>query len=117
MLVPAADYLTYAEAVALYGDLRDAGITALVKSVGPPTFPYGEGMYYQLWIEETEAEAAREMVEAFEAARTSLRALRCPKCGAPDPPPVSNRPAWWKQLFYAGTTLHKCARCGAEFPV
>ena len=116
MLVPAADYLTYAEAVALYNDLREVDIIALVKSAGPPTFPYGEGMYYQLWIEETETEAARETVEAFEAERTSLRALRCPKCGAPDPP-VSTHPAWWKRLFYAGTILHKCESCGAEFPV
>ncbi|WP_375435425.1 hypothetical protein [uncultured Hymenobacter sp.] len=116
MLVSAADYLTYAEAVALYHDLRDIDIIALVKSAGPPTFPYGEGMYYQLWIEETEAEAARETVEAFETERTRLRTVRCPKCGTPDPP-LSAHPAWWKQLFYAGTTLHKCERCGAEFPV
>ncbi|MBO0358694.1 hypothetical protein J0X19_12115 [Hymenobacter sp. BT186] len=116
MLIPAADYLTYAEAVALYNDLREQDIIALVKSAGPPTFPYGEGMYYQLWIEETEAEAARETVEAFEAERISLRVLRCPKCKAPDPVP-SPSPAWWKRLFYAGTVLHKCPNCNAEFPV
>ena len=116
MLVPAADYLTYAEAVALYNNLREIDIIALVKSAGPPTFPYGEGMYYQLWIEEAEAEAARETVEAFEAERVSVRVLRCPKCTTPDPP-ISAHPAWWKRLFYAGTVLHKCLNCNAEFSV
>jgi hypothetical protein len=116
MLVPAADYLTYAEAVALYNDLREKDIIALVKSAGPPTFPFGEGMYYQLWIEEVEAAAAQDTVEAFELRRTSQQALRCPKCGTPDPPP-SPQPTWWKRVFYAGTTLHTCLTCGAEFPV
>ena len=114
MLVSAANYLTYAEAVALYNELREADITALVKSAGPPTFPFGTGMYYQLLIEETEVAAAQATVVAFEVRRTGPQDWRCPKCGTPDPPP-SPRPAWWKRLFYAGTTLHTCGNCGAEF--
>lgn len=116
MLIPAADYLTYAEAVALYNDLREQDIIALVKTCGPPTFPFGEGMYYQLWIEETEAEAARATVEAFEAERSSLQVLRCPKCKAVGPEPLA-RPAWWQRLYYAGTVVHKCPNCSAVFPV
>lgn len=115
MLTPAAQYLTYAEAVALYQQLQAAGVGALVKTGGPPTFPFGEGMYYQLLIEEADTASARAVVEAFEQQRTTPAAPRCPRCGTPDPVPVS-RPAWWKRLFYAGTTLHKCRSCGAEFP-
>ena len=57
MLIPAAHYLTYAEAVSLYNELRDADIAALVKTCGPPSLPFGEGLYYQLLIEEDEAAA------------------------------------------------------------
>ncbi|WP_188558434.1 hypothetical protein [Hymenobacter glacieicola] len=116
MLTPAAQYLTYAEAVALYQQLRQADIDALVKTCGPPTFPFGEGMYYQLLIEQADASAAQATVEAFERQRATPPAPRCPRCGAPEPMAVP-RPAWWKRVFYAGTALHKCPRCGAEFPL
>lgn len=114
MLTPAAQYLTYAEAVALYQQLQAAGVAALVKTGGPPTFPFGEGMYYQLLIEEADVAQAQTAVEAFELQRATPVALRCPRCGAPEPAPVL-RLAWWKRLFYAGTTLHKCPSCGKEF--
>ncbi|RPD45899.1 hypothetical protein DNI29_17275 [Hymenobacter sediminis] len=115
MLLQAAQYLTYAEAVTLYQQLHEAGVPALVKSCGPPTFPFGEGKYYQLLIEEADTTTAQVVVEAFEQQRTTPAAPRCPRCGTPDPVPVS-RPTWWKRLFYAGTTLHKCRSCDAEFP-
>ncbi|MBX0289537.1 hypothetical protein K3G63_03760 [Hymenobacter sp. HSC-4F20] len=115
MLTPAAQYLTYAEAVMLYQQLQASGVDALVKTGGPPTFPFGEGMYYQLLIEETDTVAARAVVEAFELQRATSLAPRCPRCGTPDPVPVL-RLAWWKRLFYVGTTLHECRSCGAEFP-
>ncbi|GAB2785304.1 hypothetical protein [Hymenobacter luteus] len=115
MLLLAAQYLTYAEAVTLYQQLQAVGVDALVKSCGPPTFPFGEGMYYQLLIEETDTTSAQAVLEAFEQQRTTPTILHCPRCGAPEPAPVS-RPAWWKRLFYAGTTLHKCPGCGKEFP-
>ena len=116
MLTPAADFLTYAEAVELYQALQEASITALVKTCGPPSFPFGDGMYYQLLIEEEHIEAARETVAAFEKQRTSVKLPRCLRCGAPEVQQLV-RPAWWKRLYYAGTTLYKCQNCGAEFPV
>ncbi|QNP51572.1 hypothetical protein H9L05_16480 [Hymenobacter qilianensis] len=42
MLLPAAQYLTYAEAVDLYNQLREAEIAALVKTCGPPSLPFGK---------------------------------------------------------------------------
>lgn len=116
MLIPAAQYLTYAEAVELYQTLQAAEINALVKSCGPPSFPFGEGIYYQLLIEEADAPAAQETVATFEQVRATVPMLRCPRCGTPDPLPLL-RPVWWKRLFYAGTCLHKCGQCGVEFPV
>jgi UDP-N-acetylenolpyruvoylglucosamine reductase len=114
MLISAADYLTYAEAVDLYNELRDIQVTALVKTSGPPSFPFGDGMYYQLLIEEDEAEAAREVVAEFERKRSEIKPHRCPRCGSTDTEPAPSI-AWWKRLFYAGTTLYYCQNCGAEF--
>ncbi|SMB99114.1 4-hydroxy-3-methylbut-2-en-1-yl diphosphate synthase [Hymenobacter roseosalivarius DSM 11622] len=114
MLLPAAQYLTYAEAVDLYNQLRDADIATLVKTCGPPSLPFGDGLYYQLLIEEDEVPAAQEIVAAFELRRVGLAVQRCPRCGSLNNAPVL-RPAWWKRLFYAGTTLYECQSCGAEF--
>jgi hypothetical protein len=116
MLVTAAEFLTYREAVALYNMLRESEIETLVKTCGPPTFPFGDGMYYQLLIDEAAAPAAQETLQAFELQRTAPQALRCPWCKTPDPAPIPRLP-WWKRLFYAGTILHKCGGCGKEFPV
>ncbi|MCB2410551.1 hypothetical protein [Hymenobacter lucidus] len=114
MLIPAAHYLTYAEAVQLYNELLDADISALVKTCGPPSFPFGDGIWYQLLIEETEAEAAHDIVADFEARRATVAVIRCPRCGSPDTAPVPH-PTWWQRLFYAGTTLYRCAGCGRKF--
>jgi DNA-directed RNA polymerase subunit RPC12/RpoP len=114
MLIPAADYLTYAEAVTLYNELREAEIIALVKTAGPPSFPFGDGLYYQLLIEEDEAEAARDIVAEFEQHRTAVVPNRCPRCGSTDTLPAPHV-RWWKRLFYAGTTLYQCQNCAAEF--
>ncbi|UPL51007.1 hypothetical protein [Hymenobacter sublimis] len=116
MLISAAYYLSYVEAVELYHQLQAVEVQALVKTCGPPTFPFGDGMYYQLLIEEVDAERAQEAVEAFELQRTTTTGPRCPMCGTRNPLPVPGLP-WWKRLFYAGTTLHKCPHCGAEFPL
>ncbi|GAB3222965.1 hypothetical protein GCM10027346_01480 [Hymenobacter seoulensis] len=116
MLVPAAQFLTYAEAVALYNLLLEVEVDALVKTCGPPSFPFGDGLYYQLLIEEADAPAAQDVVDAFERHRTTAAPLRCPTCGTPEPTPVAH-PAWWKRLYYAGTTLHTCPNCHAEFPL
>ncbi|TGE13928.1 hypothetical protein [Hymenobacter elongatus] len=115
MLIPAATYLTYAEAVTLYNDLLAADINSLVKTCGPPSFPFGDGIWYQLLIEEEDADAARASVEDFEARRATVRVVRCPRCHSPDTMPVA-RPGLWQRLFYAGTTLHQCAGCERHFP-
>lgn len=96
--------------------LQEAGVAALVKTCGPPTFPFGDGMYFQLLIEEDMAAIAQATVEEFEQQRAARPVPRCPRCGSPDPAPV-HRPVWWKHLYYAGTTLHSCPNCGAEFAV
>jgi DNA-directed RNA polymerase subunit RPC12/RpoP len=115
MLVTAAEFLTYREAVELYSQLQELEILALVKTCGPPTFPFGDGMYYQLLIEDTALPDAQEVLQAFAQQRAETPVLRCPRCGSTSPAPISGA-AWWKRLFYAGTTLHKCANCGKEFP-
>lgn len=116
MLIPAAQYLTYAEAVVLYSRLHEAEIDALVKTCGPPTFPFGDGMYYQLLIEEANIPAAQPVLDAYAEQRATLAVPRCPRCATPNPTAVA-RPTWWKRLLYAGTTLHQCGTCGAEFPL
>ncbi|QNP51571.1 hypothetical protein H9L05_16475 [Hymenobacter qilianensis] len=71
-------------------------------------------MYYQLLIEEDEAPAAHQIVVAFEQRRAAPALHRCPRCGSLDTTPAL-RQAWWKRLFYAGTTLYACQQCGKEF--
>lgn len=116
MLTPAAQFLTYAEAVALYTQLNGLEVAALVKTCGPPTFPFGDGMYYQLLIEEADVPLAREAVEAFEQQRATPKAVRCPRCRTNGAEPLA-RPKWWQRLYYAGTVLHQCPGCGRKFPV
>ncbi|QNH63920.1 hypothetical protein [Hymenobacter sediminicola] len=116
MLTPAAQFLTYTEAVALYQQLREAEVDALVKTCGPPSFPFGDGMFYQLLIEEADVPLALALVEAFEQQRAAPKAVRCPRCRAEGAAPLA-RPAWWRRLYYAGTVLHQCPQCSAEFPV
>jgi len=114
MLVVAATYLTYAEAVVLYHELLDVQVVTLVKSCGPPSLPYGDGLYYQLLLEETEADAAQATLADFAARRAAAPQVRCARCGAEEVGPAPRR-AWWQRWFYAGTTLYKCQACGAEF--
>ncbi|GAB3833187.1 hypothetical protein [Hymenobacter jeollabukensis] len=117
MLVVAAEYLTYAEAVGLYHRLHDeAAIVSLVKNYGPATLPFGDGLYFRLLIEEADVGAAQAIVEEFEQRRTERAAVRCPRCGSYQvwPAPAGARP-WYKRLFYAGTTLYHCQHCGYDF--
>lgn len=114
MLIPAAYYLTYAEAVGLYNELREAEITALVKTCGPPSFPFGDGLYYQLLIEEDQAPAAQSILADFERRRAEFAPQKCPRCGSGDVLPVP-RPAWWQRILYAGTTLYRCQQCRSKF--
>ncbi|WP_133272657.1 eL43 family ribosomal protein [Hymenobacter radiodurans] len=114
MLVLAAQYLTYAEAVDLYNQLREAEIAALVKTCGPPSLPFGEGLYYQLLMEEEDAPDAHQIVAAFELRRAAPALHRCSRCGSLHTTLV-HQLAWWKRLYYAGTTLYSCQQCGKEF--
>ncbi|TGE28488.1 hypothetical protein [Hymenobacter metallicola] len=114
MLIPAAHYLTYAEAVQLYNELLDAGISALVKTCGPPSFPFGDGIWYQLLIEEADAAGARELVESFETQRATVAVVRCPRCGSTATRILEQR-SLWQRLYYAGTTLYGCAACSRNF--
>jgi DNA-directed RNA polymerase subunit RPC12/RpoP len=117
MLVAAAEYLTYTEAVGLYQRLHDeAAIVSLVKNYAPAALPFGDGLYFRLLIEEEDAEAARGIVAEFEQRRSERAAVRCPRCGSYHawPEPTARQP-WYKRLFYAGTTLHRCQNCGEEF--
>ncbi|MBC6699398.1 hypothetical protein [Hymenobacter sp. BT190] len=116
MLLPAAQFLTYAEAVALYNQLKEAEVDALVKTCGPPSFPFGDGLFYQLLIEEADVPHAQETVAAFELQRAAPKVLRCPRCRAEGAAPLA-RTAWWQRLYYAGTVLHQCPQCRATFPV
>ncbi|QNE39448.1 hypothetical protein F1C16_07715 [Hymenobacter sp. NBH84] len=114
MLVPAARYLTYTEAVVLYNELLQADIVVLVKAHGPPSLPYGEGMYYQLLIEEALVETAQPLLTNFEQERTAPKLPRCPRCGSLAVAPAE-RVAWWRQLLYVGTTPMRCATCQNVF--
>ena len=114
MLVPVAAYLTYAEAVALYHALLAADIVALVKAHGPPSLPYGEGMYYQLLIEEALVAEAQLLLAEFEQERTIPKPPRCPRCGSLAVAPAAHV-AWWRRLLYAGTTPYRCATCRRVF--
>jgi DNA-directed RNA polymerase subunit RPC12/RpoP len=116
MLIPAAQYLTYVEAVQLYNELLAAEISALVKTCGPPSFPFGDGIWYQLLIEEAQAAAAHGIVEAFEAQRATVAVVRCPRCHSDDTAPQP-RLTFWQRVFYAGTTLYECGACGRKFAV
>ena len=114
MLVPAARYLTYTEAVVLYNELLQADIVALVKAHGPPSLPYGEGMYYQLLIEEALVETAQPLLTDFEQERTAPKLPRCPRCGSLAVAPAE-RVAWWRRLLYVGTIPMRCATCQNVF--
>ena len=53
-LVPVAEYCTNAEAAGTSQALANCRVAALVKSCGPARFPFGEGMDFQLLVQEKE---------------------------------------------------------------
>lgn len=114
MLVPVATYLTYAEAVTLYHELLAADMVTLVKAHGPPSLPYGEGMYYQLFLEEEWVETAQPVLMAFEQERATPQLPRCPRCGSLAVA-AATRVTWWRRLLYMGTTPMQCAACQRVF--
>jgi hypothetical protein len=114
-LVCIADFLTYEEGILLYNKLQEAEITALVKSSGPPSIPFGEGLFYQLLIEEENLVQAKEIADRFmqnlEAAR---KIIKCPGCRSETVFQVENLP-FWQKIYYSGTQVYKCESCGKKF--
>ncbi|WP_207430731.1 hypothetical protein [Sabulibacter ruber] len=115
-LVPAAKYLTYTEAIGLYNALANVGVVALVKSCGPPSLPFGDGLYYQLQVQEKDLETAQPVLAEFsqKQAQISVEPHFCPNCGSAYVWPERNL-SWWKKVIYAGTTVFKCHDCGHSF--
>jgi len=111
-LVPAAMYLTYAEAVTLFQALAAAEMPTLVKSCGPPTLPYGEGKFFQLLLREEDLEAAQPVLTSFseKQAENRNRPLSCPRCGSFAVQAAGKLP-WWRRWLYAGTTVFRCSSC------
>ena len=114
-LVCAAEYLSYQEGILLYNRLQEADISALVKSCGPPSIPFGDGQFYQLLVSESDLVAAKEISELFrnEVAQSQLL-VKCPKCRSEAVFQVKSLPFWLK-LYYAGTSVFKCETCGKRF--
>ncbi|WP_066831101.1 hypothetical protein [Rufibacter ruber] len=115
-LTAVAQYLSYSEAIGLYQALKEAGVVALVKSSGPPSLPFGEGLYFQLLIAAENLPAAQTVLDLFseKQAGNSHRAQTCPRCGSVQVLPSRNL-SWWKKVLYAGTTVYGCAGCNHSF--
>ena len=80
-LVCVAEYLSYEEGILLFNALEESQISALVKSCGPPSIPFGEGQFYQLLVPEEDLPLAKEITENFKLqVAESRRRIRCPKC-------------------------------------
>ncbi|MFB9861985.1 hypothetical protein [Rufibacter immobilis] len=115
-LVPAAKYLTYTEAIGLYNALEQVGVVALVKSCGPPSLPFGDGLYYQLQLQEKDLIPAQPVLNEFiqQQANISQETQTCPNCGSLQVWPQRNL-SWWKKVLYAGTTVYQCTGCSHSF--
>ncbi|WP_192820932.1 hypothetical protein [Rufibacter sp. LB8] len=116
LLQPVATYLTYHQAVERYQALEEIGIYALVKSCGPPTFPFGEGRYFQLLIPEDNLATAQPVLALISEteAKNGQLPLACPACASPAVEPSRNL-SWVKRVFYAGTFVYGCSNCGHSF--
>ena len=116
-LVCAAEYLSYKEGILLYNKLMEAGISALVKTCGPPSIPFGDGQFYQLLVSENDKAEAAEIVKEFKAELENARQLiRCPRCKSEAVFKAETLP-FWQKLYYAGTQVYKCQSCGKKFSV
>lgn len=110
-----ADYLSYDEGVSLFKELEEAGISALVKSCGPPSIPYGEGLYFQLLINDENLEKASEIVRNFKNELLASRQfLKCPRCRS-EAVFKPNKLPFWQKIYYAGTEVFKCENCRKKF--
>ncbi|MGV3539893.1 MAG: hypothetical protein ACO1OQ_08790 [Rufibacter sp.] len=115
-LVPVAQYLTYPEAVQLYGHLAEMEVVAQVKSCGPPSFPYMEGIYFQLLIPEDTVAVAQPVLDLFsqKQPQNGNTFPACPVCASTAVAPANALP-WYKKLYYLGTSVYRCGGCGHSF--
>ncbi|MFC6999650.1 hypothetical protein [Rufibacter roseus] len=107
--ITVAEYITYAEAVELYQALEQVEILSLVKSCGPPSLPFGEGIYYQLQIKIKDHQVAEPVLRLFSEnqAKNRVQVPTCPTCGSVYVEPEEKLPLW-RKIIYAGTTVYKC---------
>jgi phage FluMu protein Com len=111
-LICIADFLTYEEGILLYNNLQEAGISALVKSSGPPSIPFGEGLFYQLLIEEEILEQAMEIAADFmQQVKEARKIISCPRCRSVAVFKVESL-SFWQKIYYAGTQVFQCESCG-----
>ena len=114
-LVCVAEYLSYEEGILLFNALEESQISALVKSCGPPSIPFGEGQFYQLLVPEEDLPLAKEITENFKLqVAESRRRIRCPKCKSEAVFKPQSLP-FWQKIYYAGTEVFKCESCGKTF--
>ena len=113
--VCAADYLSYEEGILLYHALEESQISALVKSCGPPSIPFGEGQFYQLLVSENDLLKAKEIVADFKSQVAEIgKIIRCPRCKLETVFKAETLP-FWQRIYFAGTEVFKCENCGKKF--
>jgi hypothetical protein len=114
-LICAADFLSYEEGILLYNAFQDSGISALVKSDGPPSIPFGDGQYYQLFVAEEDLAEAKEIAQVFKTELAKVKAInKCPRCRSEAVLQLNKLP-FWQKIYYAGTAVFKCETCGKRF--
>ena len=114
-LVCAAEYLSYQEGILLYNKLEEAGISALVKTCGPPSIPFGDGQFYQLLVPEEDLSEAKEITESFKTELAEAKKkIKCPECQSEAVFKVETL-AFWERIYFVGTQVYKCENCGKKF--
>ena len=114
-LVCIADFLSYQEGILLYNKLQEAEISALVKTCGPPSIPFGEGQFYQLLVPEEDFLNAQEITGIFKTELAVAKSvIKCPKCRSTAILEARSLP-FWQRIYYIGTQVFKCETCGKKF--
>jgi DNA-directed RNA polymerase subunit RPC12/RpoP len=110
-----ADYLSYEEGMALGRKLQEAEIPFWVKTCGPPSVPFGQGIFYRIFIAQENTPSAAPITENFlqERAR-NLAIIKCPRCKSEAVFKPEMLP-FWQRIYYVGTKVHKCESCGKRF--
>lgn len=110
-----ADYLSYEEGMLLGQKLQEAEIPFWVKTCGPPAIPFGQGLFYRIFIAAENSVFAAAIAENFQLERTqNLAVTRCPRCKSDAVFKLAKLP-FWQKIYYAGTSVFKCGNCGKRF--